>query len=114
MSLADERRSRRFRDRPIDPLMLRVFLALVGTLLLVAVGLGFGRESQGLEWSSWLLVALLVSTGAGLIYAALFTADVNVEKWAITVGTNEAAALVIIIAFPIAWAIRKVFPSDAT
>jgi hypothetical protein len=114
LALADERRSRRFRDRGIDPLTFRVFLALVGTLLLVAAGLGISREVDGLGWWAWSIVAILALTGAGLLFAAFFSSDHNAAKWSDAASNHEVAALVLVLAFPVAWAIRKVFPSDAT
>jgi hypothetical protein len=51
--------------------------------------------------------------GAGLVYASLFSTDENAEKWSDVASSHEVAALLILVAFPIAWAIRKVFPSDA-
>ena len=112
--MADERRSRRFRERDIDPLLFRVFLALVGTFLLAAAALGIARETSGLGWLGWSIVAFLVALGAGSIYASFFSSRSSVEKWAIASSTHEAAVLLILVAFPVAWAIRKVFPSDAT
>jgi hypothetical protein len=94
--------------------MIRVFLALVGTLILIAAGLGISRDSGALEWWAWLLVGFLVSIGAGLLYASLFSSNKNAEKWGDAASSHEVAALLILVAFPIAWAIRKVFPSDAT
>jgi hypothetical protein len=114
LSLADERRSRRFWGRGLDPLVFRVFLALVGTMTFVAAGLGIGREPGGLEWWGWLLVGLLASLGAFLIYASLFGSHEAVEKWSNAASSHEAAVALVLIAFPIAWAIRKVFHRDAT
>ena len=113
MSLADERRSRRFRDRGIDPLTFRVFVALVGTFFLVIAGLGL-RDTSGFEWWGWLFLAAFISLGVWLWYVALFSSDRNAEKWSDAAGSHEAVALLVLLAFPIAWAIRKVFPSDAT
>ena len=94
--------------------MFRVFLALVGTLLLVAAGLGISRDADGLDGWAWLLVAFLISVGAGLLYASFFSSDKIAEKWSDAASSHEAAVILILVAFPIAWAIRKVFPSDAT
>jgi hypothetical protein len=112
--LADERRSRRFRDRGVDPLTFRVFLAIIGTLLLVLVAFGLTRDTSGGNWWGWLVVALLVLLGAGLVFASIFSSDQNVEKWSDAASNNEVAVIVLIVAFPVAWAIRKIFPSDAT
>ena len=112
MTLADERRSRRFRDRGIDPLTFRVFLALVGTLMFVVAGLGISREPSGLEWWGWLIVILFASLGGFLFYASLFGSDKKVEKWSDAASSHEVAALLVLVAFPIAWAIRKAFCSD--
>jgi hypothetical protein len=111
MTLADERRSRRFRSRPIDPLTFRVFLALLGTLFLVVMGLGISRGTADLEWWGWVMLIALLSTGSALICAALFSSDQNAEKWSDAASSHEVAALLILVAFPIAWAIRKVFPT---
>jgi hypothetical protein len=94
--------------------MFRVFLALVGTLLFVVGGLGIGGEPAGLEWWGWLVVVSLISVGAFLIYASFFGSDKNVEKWGDAASSNEVAGLLVLVAFPIAWAIRKVFRGDAT
>jgi hypothetical protein len=112
--LADKRRRRRFRDRGIDPLLFRVFLSLVGAFSLVAAGLGISREASGLDWVDWALVALLVLFGGGMLYVSLFSSDQNVDKWSDAASRHEVAVLVFIVALPVAWAIRKVFPRDAT
>ena len=93
--------------------MFRVFLALVGTLLIGGVALGVSREVGGLEWWAWLVVASFVSLGAFLLFVSLFSSDKNAEKWSDAAGSHEVSALLILVAFPIAWAIRKVFPDDA-
>ena len=112
--MADERRSRRFRDRGIDPLTFRVFLAIVGTLFLVAAGVGISQEASGLGWWAWSVIALLALLGAGLLCAAFISSDQNAEKWSDAASSHEVAAVLLVLAFPVAWAIRKVFPSDAT
>jgi hypothetical protein len=112
--LADERRSRRFRDRGIDPLTFRVFLALIGTLFLTATGLVIARDVGSLEWWAWCIVGLVALLGASLLYVSLLSSDQNAEKWSDAASNHEIAALVFALAFPVAWAIRKVFPSDAT
>jgi hypothetical protein len=61
-----------------------------------------------------LIVFLLASLGASLFCASLFGSDKKVEKWSDAASSHEAAALLILVAFPIAWAIRKTFRSDAT
>lgn len=94
--------------------MFRVFLALVGSLLFVAAGLGISREPGGLEWWSWLLVGFLASLGAFLLYASLFGSNAAVEKWSNAAGQHEATIVLVLVAFPIAWAIRKAFRNDAT
>jgi len=114
VSLEDERRSRRFRDRGIDPLMFRVFLALSGSAFFVAAGLGISRAPAGLEWWGWLLVGILVSLGVFLFYASLLGSNAAVEKWANAASSHDATIVLILVAFPIAWAIRKVFRGDAT
>jgi hypothetical protein len=111
LNLADERRSRRLREKDIDPLLFRVFLALVGTFLLAAAALGFARDTSGLGW--W-IAFLLAAPGAGLTCASFFSSRESVEKWAIASSTHWAAVLLILVAFPVAWAIRKIFPSNAT
>jgi hypothetical protein len=95
-------------------LTFRVFLGMVGTLVLIVVGLGVSRDDSGLELWAWFLVAFLASLGAGLLCASLFSSDKNAEKWSDAASSHEVAALLLLVAFPIAWAIRKVFPSDAT
>ena len=114
MSLADERRSRRFRSRGIDPLLFRVFLALVGTAFFGIVALGLSREPSGLEWWVWLIVGAFAFFGCLLWYWALFGSDAAVEKWSNVAGSHEAAAVLILVALPLAWAIRKAFRIDAT
>jgi hypothetical protein len=114
LTLADERRSRRFRSQGIDPLMFRVFLALVGTLFLVVVGIGFSHDTGDLRGWGWLVLASFILAGAGLILASVFSSNKTAEKWSDAWSSHEATALLILVAFPIAWAIRKVFPSDAT
>lgn len=112
--MADRRRSRRSREKDIDPLLFRVFLALVGTFLLAAAALGIARETSGLDWWDWSIVFFLAAPGAGLIYSSFFSSRESVEKWAIASSTHWIAVFLILVAFPVAWAIRKVFPSDAT
>jgi hypothetical protein len=112
--LADERRSRRFRERDIDPLLFRVILALVGTFFLATAALGITRDTSDLGWMGWSIVTFLVALGAGSMYASFFGSRSNVEKWADASSTHMVAVLLILVAFPVAWAIRKVFPSDAT
>jgi hypothetical protein len=114
VSLADERRSRRFRERGIDPLTFRVFLGIVGTLVWVPAGLGISQGADGLGLWGWSIVALLALTGSGLLYAAFFSSDRNAERWSDAASNHEVAALVLVLAFPVTWALRKVFPSDAT
>ena len=114
MSLADERRSRRFRERDIDPLEFRVFLALVGACLFAAAALGIARDTNGLDWWEWSILGFLVALGAGSIYASFFGSRESVERWAGASSTHVAAVILMLVAFPIAWAIRKVFSSDAT
>lgn len=114
MTLADERRSRRFRDRGIDPLTFRVFLVLVGTLFLFLAGLITSGSSNGIAWWVWLLIGLFASLGAALLYVALFSSNKTAEKWSDVASSHEAAAVLFLVAFPICWAIRKVFSSDAT
>jgi hypothetical protein len=113
MTLEDERRSRRFRTRGIDPLTFRVFLSLVGTALFAVVASGISREPGNLEWWMWLLVGIFAFLGCLLWYWALFGSDTAVEKWSDAAGSHEAAAILILIAFPLAWAIRKAFRTDA-
>ena len=110
--MADERRSRRFRERDIDPLEFRVFLVLVGTSFFAAAALGIARDTNGLDWWDWSILAFLVAPSAGSIYAS-FGSRESVEKWAGATSTHVAAVILMLVAFPIAWAIRKV-PSDAT
>jgi hypothetical protein len=114
VSLADERRSRRFRSRDIDPLLFRVFLALVGTGFFVIVALGLSREPNGLEWWVWLFVGMFAFLGCLFWYWAVFGSDTAVEKWSDAAGSHEAAAVLILVALPLAWAIRKAFSTDAT
>jgi hypothetical protein len=114
LSLADERRSRRFRTRDIDPLLFRVFLALLGTGIFALMALGLGREPNGLEGWVWLLVGVFVSFGCVLWYWALFGSDAAVEKWSYEAGSHGAVALIILVAWPLAWAIRKSFRPDST
>lgn len=114
MRLADERRSHKLRNRAIDPLVFRVFLALVGTLMLTAAGLSISRQPIGLEWWIWLLVLLPVSLATYLLYVSLFGSNRNVEKWSDFAGGNEVVVLLVLVAFPIAWAIKKAFRGRAT
>jgi hypothetical protein len=109
MSLADERRSRRFRDRGIDPLAFRVFLALVGALLLFAAIMGIRREPAALEWWGWLTLGVLLALGAFLVLVSFFGSQRTVDKWSTSAGAWEAALLLVLVAYPLAWAIRKLF-----
>ena len=86
----------------------------MGTSFLVLAGLGLSEASDGFKWWGWLVLLAFISFGVGLWYVALVSSDKNAEKWSDAAGTNEAAVFLIMLAFPIAWAIRKVFPSDAT
>jgi drug/metabolite transporter (DMT)-like permease len=95
-------------------LTFRVFLALIGTLCFAIAGIGLSREASTLEWWAWSVVAGLVLLGGGLLYASFFCSDRNAEKWSDAASNHEAAALILVLAFPLTWAIRKVFPSDAT
>ena len=94
-------------------MLFRVFLALIGTFSLVAAGLGISREASGLDWWAWALVALLVLFGGSVLYVSFFSSDQNAEKWSDAASRHEVAVLVFIMAFPLAWAIRKIFPSEA-
>jgi hypothetical protein len=113
MSLADERRSRRFRDRGIDPLALRVFLALAGALPLFAAIIGISREitseSAPLAWWGWIILGLLLALGALLLLASVFGSQKTVDKWTDAAGSHEVVALLALVAWPLAWVIRKVF-----
>jgi hypothetical protein len=88
-------------------------LSLIGTLFLVIAGLGISTSTGGLEWWGWLLVACLAFIGAGFVYASIFSSDQNAEKWSDAASSHEAAVLLILVAFPIAWALRKVFPTNS-
>lgn len=114
MSLADERRSRRFRSRGIDPLSFRVFLALVGTAFLGLGAVRISREPNGLEWWVWRFVGAFAFLGCLLWYWALFGSDTAVEKSSDAAGSHPAAAILFLVALPLAWAIRKASRTDAT
>jgi hypothetical protein len=94
--------------------MFRVFLALVGMLFLVVIGIGLSRNTGDVKGWGWLILASLILAGASLILASVFSSNRTAEKWSDAASSHEATALLILVAFPIAWAIRKVFPSDAT
>ena len=111
MSLADERLSRRFRSRNVDPLTFRVFLALVGTGFLAISAIGLGRQVGALEWWVWLVLGFFVFMGCLLWYWALFGSDAAVEKWSDAAGSHEVAAILVVVAWPLAWVIRKEFRS---
>ena len=54
-----------------------------------------------------LLALALGSAGLWLIWVALFGSEAAVEKAGDGVGSHEAAIVIIAIAFPIAWFIRR-------
>lgn len=92
----------------------RVFLALVGSAFLGIVAMGLSHEPNELEWWVWLLVGAFAFLGCLFWYWALFGSDTAVEKWSDAAGSHPAAAvLLLLVALPLAWAIRKAFRTDA-
>lgn len=110
MALSDKRRSRRFPDP--DPLELRVFLFIVGGAFFALPLLIVGREgTAALSWG-FAVMGLFVILGACLLLVSILGSRSLVEKWSHD-GGNEFALVVFLLAFPIAWLIRKWSRSDA-
>jgi hypothetical protein len=115
VSLSDERRSRRFRDRALfDPMTFRVFLALVGAAAFAIAGLGYIRATNGLSWLEWMMFIFFVSLGIFLIAISFFAPNKVVAEWGDLAMSFTLIAMLMLAAYPLAWAIRKVFRFDTT
>jgi hypothetical protein len=86
VSLADERRSRRFREP--DPLEFRVFVFIVGG-------------------------AFFVLLGCCMLFVSVLGSRRLVEKWSEASGNHEVSIVIFLVALPIAWIIRRVIRGDA-
>ena len=114
MSLADERRSRRFADRGIDPMTFRVFAALVGTSFLAFAAVMIIEANNKPDIRAWLFAGLFASLGLSFLLVSIAGSDSAVERWTNNVKVNSVLCLLMLIAFPIAWAIRRTFDRDAS
>ena len=112
MTLADERRSRRFREA--DPLEFRVFLFIVGGAFLVLPVLAL--RSEKLASPVWAVVVAIAFAllGCCMLLVSVLGSRALVDKWSDAAGNHEASVVVFIVALPIAWLIRKVIRGDAT
>ena len=112
MTLADERRSRRFRSS--DALDVRVFLFLVGTAFLIAFVLGVRREEGPFSWLTVVFAGALLVLSAWILLVAVFGSQALVEKLSSATGSNELIALIVLLAFPVSWLVRRITRRDAT
>ena len=111
MTLAEERRSRRFREP--DPLEFRVFLFIVGAAFFALPLFALSRESEAPSWALGVVV-LFVILGCCMLLVSVLGSRTRVEKWSDAAGNHEVSIVIFLVALPIAWLIRKFIRGDAT
>lgn len=105
MSLADERRSRRFRYR--DETDLRVTIAIAGFFLLVP---GVLVVITGAHWHNgfgYVLLGALTSLAVLFLCAAFFGGKVLLDRLG-NAANHEVFVVFYLLALPISWLIRRV------
>ena len=106
MTLADERRSRRFRSS--DALEVRVFLFLVGTAFLVTFVVGVVREQGAFSWLTAALAGLLLVLAVWCLLVSVFGSRARVEKLSNATDSSELIAVAFLLAFPVSWLVRRI------
>jgi len=80
----------------------------VGTSFLIAFILGVVREQGHFSWLTIAIAGVLLVLALWLLFISVFGSQTLVEKWSDATGSNELIAIVVLLAFPVSWLVRRI------
>lgn len=98
--------SSRRQRKQFDELVSRVFLLLIGSVILGVSGVFF-YNSSSLDSATVIVISIFIAIGLSLCFVSLVCSKKTVCAWADNTGNHEILILFILAALGVAYIIRK-------